>query len=408
MVREESEAGRNAAGEEKTRFLPPLSLYVHLPWCVKKCPYCDFNSHGLKGAVPENAYVDALLRDLDQDLPRVTGREIQTVFFGGGTPSLFSAESIGRFLESVRARIPLAADAEITLEANPGTVERGRFAAYREAGITRLSIGIQSFDPKKLEVLGRIHSVQEVFDAVEEAHAASLPNFNLDLMYGLPRQSVEEAEADVQQAMLLMPTHISHYQLTLEPNTLFAAHPPLLPEDELIWAMQQRCQELLAAKGYEQYEVSAYAQPGRRARHNLNYWRFGDYLGIGAGAHGKLTDAAGRVTRLWKLKHPEAYLESAGTPKSLGGVNEVTSADLAFEFMLNRLRLVDAFSAADFGAATGLPVEHIRPAVERALELGLLEPVAGGWQVTTRGQNYLNDLQSLFLPSKDAERRITA
>ncbi|HSN18710.1 MAG TPA: radical SAM family heme chaperone HemW [Gammaproteobacteria bacterium] len=388
--------------------LPPLSLYVHLPWCVKKCPYCDFNSHGLKGALPENAYVNALLRDLDQDLPRVVGREIQTMFFGGGTPSLFSAESIGRFLEGVRARIPMAAEAEVTLEANPGTVERGRFAAYREAGINRLSIGIQSFDPKKLEVLGRIHSAQEACDAVEEAHAASLHNFNLDLMYGLPRQSIEEAEADVRQAIALMPAHISHYQLTLEPNTLFAAHPPLLPEDETIWSMQQRCQELLANKSYEQYEVSAYAQPGRRSRHNLNYWRFGDYLGIGAGAHGKLTDTEGRVTRLWKLKHPEAYLESAGSPTSIGGLNEVQGPDLAFEFMLNRLRLVDAFSVADFEGATGLSVEHIGPGLKRALALGLLEPVTDGWQTTGRGQNYLNDLQSLFLPSKDADRRITA
>ena len=391
-----------------SRPLPPLSLYVHLPWCVKKCPYCDFNSHGLKGALPENAYVDALLRDLHQDLPRVTGREIQTVFFGGGTPSLFSADSIGRFLEGVRARIPLARAAEITLEANPGTVERGRFAAYREVGINRLSIGIQSFDPKKLEVLGRIHSAEEACDAVEEAHAASLSNFNLDLMYGLPRQSVEEAEADVERAMALMPAHISHYQLTLEPNTLFAAHPPLLPEEELIWAMQQRSQELLASRGYEQYEVSAYAQPGRRARHNLNYWRFGDYLGVGAGAHAKLTDAQGRVTRLWKLKHPEAYLESAGTPKSIGGISDVSGADLAFEFMLNRLRLVDAFSAADFEAATSLSVEYIAPGVGRAVKLGLLESVTEGWRVTARGQNYLNDLQSFFLPDKDAEQRITA
>jgi len=375
---------------------------------VKKCPYCDFNSHGLKGALPENAYIDALLRDLDQDLPRVQGRTLHTLFFGGGTPSLFSAEGIGRFLEGVRRRFKLAADLEVTLEANPGTVERGRFAAYREAGVTRLSIGVQSFDPKKLEVLGRIHSGEEALDAVEEAHAAGLHNFNLDLMYGLPRQSVEEAEADVRQAMALMPAHLSHYQLTLEPNTLFAAHPPLLPDDELIWAMQQRCQELLAGKGYEQYEVSAYAQAGRRARHNLNYWNFGDYLGIGAGAHGKLTDAEGRVTRLWKLKHPEAYLESAGAPKSLGGVSQVSGPDLAFEYMLNRLRLVDAFNASDFESATGLPVEHIEAGVKRAVELGLLEPALGGWRTTSQGQNYLNDLQSLFLPAKDANRKASA
>ncbi len=408
MVREESEVGRNAAGEEKTRVLPELSLYVHLPWCVKKCPYCDFNSHGLKGALPENAYVDALLRDLDQDLPRVAGREIQTMFFGGGTPSLFSAEAIGRFLEGVRARLPVAADAEITLEANPGTVERGRFAAYKGVGVTRLSIGVQSFDPKKLEVLGRIHSNEEAIRAAEEAHAAGLSNFNLDLMYALPRQTLEEAEADVQQAMALKPAHLSHYQLTLEPNTLFHAHPPVLPEEESMWAMQERCQELLADGGYGQYEISAYAQPGRQARHNLNYWRFGDYLGIGAGAHGKLTDALGTVTRLWKLKHPDAYLESAGTPKSLGGVSRLSEADLAFEFMLNRLRLVEPFRVAEFESVTGLKVEQIRPSLERALTLGLLQTTPDGWQVTQRGHNYLNDLQSLFLPSQDASRKVSA
>lgn len=390
-----------------SRALPPLSLYVHLPWCVRKCPYCDFNSHGLKGALPENTYVDALLKDLDQDLPRVGGREVQTMFFGGGTPSLFSAENIGRFLAGVRARMPVAADAEVTLEANPGTVEHGRFAAYREAGVTRLSIGVQSFDPKKLEVLGRIHSSEEAGRAVEEAHAAGLHNFNLDLMYGLPRQTLEEAEADIRQAMALMPAHISHYQLTLEPNTLFHAHPPVLPDEETIWSMQQRCQELLAAHGYGQYEVSAYAQAGRQARHNLNYWRFGDYLGIGAGAHGKLTDASGAVTRLWKLKHPDAYLDSAGTPKSLGGVSQLSEGDLAFEFMLNRLRLTAPFSPAEFESATGLRLERIQPGLDRAVDLGLLEAVPEGWRVTSRGQNYLNDLQSLFLPA-DASRKVRA
>jgi len=391
-----------------SRPLPPLSLYVHLPWCVKKCPYCDFNSHGLKGALPERAYVDALLKDLDQDLPRVTGREIQTVFFGGGTPSLFSAESIGRFLEGVHARLPMAADAEVTLEANPGTVERGRFAAYKGAGVTRLSIGVQSFAPKKLEVLGRIHSSEEAVRAADEAHAAGLSNFNLDLMYALPKQELPEALADLEQAVALKPAHISHYQLTLEPNTLFAVHPPLLPEDEVVWDMQQACQAFLAERGYAQYEISAYAQPGRQARHNLNYWRFGDYLGLGAGAHGKLTDQAGAVTRLWKLKHPEAYLESAGTPKSLGDVARVTGQDLAFEFMLNRLRLVETFSAGEFEAATGLPIGDIETELKQAVDKGLLESTPQGWKVTSRGQNYLNDLQSLFLPAKDANRQASA
>ncbi len=392
--------------------LPPLSLYIHIPWCVKKCPYCDFNSHGLKGALPEKVYVDALLRDLDQDLPRVEGREIQTVFFGGGTPSLFSAEAIGRILEGVASQLPMSAGVEVTLEANPGTVERGRFAGYKSVGVTRLSIGVQSFAPKKLEVLGRIHSSEEALRAADEAHAAGLSNFNLDLMYGLPKQTLAEALADLEQAVALKPAHLSHYQLTLEPNTLFAIHPPLLPEDEAVWTMQEACQAFLAEQDYRQYEISAYAKPGREARHNLNYWRFGDYLGIGAGAHGKLTDRSGAVTRLWKLKHPDAYLESAGSPKSLGGVSQVTGEELAFEFMLNRLRLVEGFTATEFEAATGLTMLSIGEPMGRALELGLLETddLKGiqGWKVSSRGHNYLNDLQSLFLPAKDANRKASA
>ncbi|HEY4126665.1 MAG TPA: radical SAM family heme chaperone HemW [Gammaproteobacteria bacterium] len=387
--------------------LPPLALYIHIPWCVKKCPYCDFNSHGLKGALPERVYVDALLKDLDQDLPRVQGRSLSTIFFGGGTPSLFSAEAIDRILEGVRARLPLTTDAEVTLEANPGTVEQGRFAGYKSAGVTRLSIGVQSFDAKKLDVLGRIHSSHEAKHAAEQAHAAGLSNFNLDLMYALPKQDLPEALADLEQAVALQPAHISHYQLTLEPNTLFAAHPPLLPEDESVWTMQEACQAFLADQGYAQYEISAYAQPGRQARHNLNYWRFGDYLGIGAGAHGKLTDASGAVTRLWKLKHPDAYLESAGTPKSYGGVSQVATSELPFEFMLNRLRLVEGFTAGDFEAATGLSMVQVTEPMQRALELGLLETTIDGWKVSSRGHNYLNDLQSLFLP-KDANRKASA
>ena len=379
--------------------LPPLSLYVHLPWCVKKCPYCDFNSHGLKGALPEAAYVDALLRDLDQDLPRVTGRRIETVFFGGGTPSLFSAAAIARFLEGARARLALAADAEVTLEANPGTVERGRFAEYRAAGVTRLSIGVQSFDPAALKLLGRIHSSAEAVTAAEEAHAAGLANFNLDLMYALPDQSLQAALGDVARAAALKPAHISHYQLTLEPNTLFYAHPPTLPDDDTAWAMQEACQAALAERGYRQYEVSAYAQAGRECRHNLNYWRFGDYLGVGAGAHGKLTDVSGQVTRLWKVKHPESYLKSAGGPEGLGGVNEVGAVDLAFEFMLNRLRLMESFDESEFEAATGLPRRVIAPGLARARSLDFLEATATSWRITARGHAYLNDLQSVFLPA---------
>ena len=378
--------------------LPPLSLYVHLPWCVKKCPYCDFNSHGLRDALPEAAYMDALIRDLEQDLPRVAGRGIQTVFFGGGTPSLFPATAIGRILEAARMRLPFTPDAEVTLEANPGTVERGRFAEYKAAGVTRLSIGVQSFEPRHLKVLGRIHSSDEAARATEEAHAAGLANFNLDLMYALPEQTRDEALIDVRRAMALGPAHVSHYQLTLEPNTEFHAHPPKLPDSDAAWDMQLACQAELARGGYSQYEISAYARAGRQCRHNLNYWRFGDYLGIGAGAHGKLTDNEGGVTRLWKLKHPETYLKSAGTPASLGGVHRVAQADLAFEFMLNRLRLMEPFTADDFRRHTSLDPALLDPGLTRARGLGLLDETPAGWQVSSRGQAYLNDLQALFLP----------
>ncbi len=388
--------------------LPPLSLYIHLPWCVRKCPYCDFNSHGLKGALPEQSYAEALLKDLEQDLPRVTGREIQTIFFGGGTPSLFTPERIGQILGGVRTRIALAPDAEITLEANPGTVEHGRFNGFRAAGVTRLSIGVQSFEPRHLEVLGRIHSCDEARRASEEAHAAGMSNFNLDLMYALPKQSLEEAQADVREALRLKPAHLSHYQLTLEPNTLFAAHPPVLPDDDAAWAMQLACQAQLAEEGYIQYEVSAYARPGSECRHNLNYWRFGDYLGIGAGAHGKLTDAAGRITRLWKVKHPETYLKQAGSEKSLGGVDAVAGPEIVFEYMLNRLRLLAPFSATEFETATGLKAEALAPGLDEAERLGLMETVTEGWRTTPKGQAYLNDLQSLFLPDRDARRGVNA
>jgi oxygen-independent coproporphyrinogen-3 oxidase len=365
---------------------------------VQKCPYCDFNSHGLRGTLPEAAYIEALIRDLDQDLPRVAGREIQTLFFGGGTPSLFSAEAIARFLAALRARLAVAVDAEISLEANPGTVERGRFAEYRAAGVTRLSIGVQSFNPPHLRVLGRIHSSDEAARAAEEAHAAGLGNFNLDLMYGLPEQSLEQAQEDIRRAQALDPAHISHYQLTLEPNTLFHAQPPQLPEEDLIWDMQRACQQQLADAGYAQYEISAYAQPGRQCRHNLNYWRFGDYLGIGAGAHGKLTDPAGRVTRVWKVKHPETYLQTAGTPAGIGADSASLGADLAFEFMLNRSRLVEPFTLRDFELVTGLAPSALDTGLEKARSLGLLQDAGGAWQVTSKGHTYLNDLQALFLP----------
>ncbi len=384
--------------------LPPLSLYVHLPWCVKKCPYCDFNSHGLKGALPEQAYVDALLRDLDQDLPRVTGRRIETLFFGGGTPSLFSAESIGRFLEGVRARLGVAPDAEITLEANPGTVERGRFAEYRAAGVTRLSIGVQSFDPRQLEVLGRIHSRDEATRAAEEAHAAGLDNFNLDLMYALPRQSTGEALADIGAACALSPAHISYYHLTLEPGTAFHARPPPLPDEDAAWGMQSAGQRALAEAGYGQYEVSAYARAGARCRHNLNYWSFGDYVGIGAGAHGKISaKLPDRILRTAKPRQPREYQAAiAKRSDSVGERNLVDPAQLAFEFMLNALRLNDGFSTEIFEARTGLSIDCVAQQLDHARQRGLLEcgsnPRTPGWLATDLGRRFLNDLQSGFLP----------
>lgn len=379
---------------------PPLSLYVHLPWCVRKCPYCDFNSHALRGELPQAEYAAALLRDLDQDLPRAAGRPVQTVFFGGGTPSLFQPETIAAILGGVRRHLVLIPDAEITLEANPGTVERGRFAEYRAAGITRLSIGVQSFNARHLQVLGRIHSVAEAVHAAEEAHAAGLENFNLDLMYGLPEQNAAQAEADVLRAFALHPAHISHYQLTLEPNTLFHAHPPELPDEDCVWEMQQRCQARLAGRGYAQYEISAYARAGRQCRHNLNYWRYGDYLGIGAGAHGKFGDAgAGRIVRLWKVKHPMAYLDSAGTPAGIGGVDEVHGDERIFEFMLNRLRLTEGFNAADFETATGLSFSQPLPILENIRTRGMMEVTNGQWKPSRLGFAHLNDLQAEFLPS---------
>jgi len=382
---------------------PPLSLYVHLPWCVRKCPYCDFNSHAIKGDLPEAEYAAALLRDLQQDLPRVQGRHLQSVFFGGGTPSLFRPETIALILDETRRYLPLIDAAEITLEANPGTVERGRFAEYRAAGVTRLSIGVQSFNTLHLQILGRIHSAEEASIAAEEAHASGLDNFNLDLMYGLPQQTLEQALVDVRSAIALAPAHLSHYQLTLEPNTLFHAHPPSLPDDEVIWQMQLACQALLCNHGFNQYEISAYARNGRKCRHNLNYWRYGDYLGIGAGAHSKLSDLQhGRILRLWKVKQPATYLRTAGTVQGIGTITDVAEADRIFEFMLNRLRLYEGFSAADFELATHLPYARVQASLEQAQTLKLMQMTEGRWQPTPTGYTYLNDLQARFLPEASA------
>ncbi len=381
---------------------PPLALYVHMPWCVKKCPYCDFNSHGLRGEPPYAKYVEMLLADLDADRAdfgsALHGRPIVSVFFGGGTPSLFTPELIDRFLDSARARLPFDNACEITLETNPGTVEHGRFDGYLAAGVNRISFGIQSFDDDKLKRLGRIHSAIEAEAAVKSAQDAGVDNINLDLMYALPEQSLPGALADVDRAVALQPTHISHYQLTLEPNTAFAAHPPPLPDDDAAWAMQEACEARLAAAGYAQYEISAYAQPGRQCAHNLNYWRFGDYLGIGAGAHGKMTDSgSGEVLRRWKIRHPNAYLEAGGGPSRVGGHAAVAIAELPFEYMLNALRLIDGVPASDFSARTGLPLDRIATQLAEGRRRGWLEDDAQRLGTTPLGQRFLNDVIASFL-----------
>lgn len=387
----------------------PLSLYIHIPWCVRKCPYCDFNSHALRQSdeLPERLYVDALLADLEADLPRVWGRRVDTVFIGGGTPSLFSPAAIDRLLSGVRARLPLRPDAEITLEANPGTVEQGRFAEFRAAGISRLSIGIQSFNEQHLQALGRIHGRPEAIRAAQSASQAGFDNFNLDLMYGLPEQTQAQALDDLRTAIELAPSHISYYQLTLEPNTLFHRYPPPLPDDDVLWDMQERAQALLAEHGYRQYEISAYArtdQPAvdRRCSHNLNYWRFGDYLGIGAGAHGKLSDMAeGAIYRLWKRKNPRDFLNYAGQDTNLGGLNRLSEAELPLEFMLNALRLSDGWPLQLFQQRTGLELGAIQAALHEAETRGLLRLTADRAGVTELGQRFLNDALQLFMPEQD-------
>lgn len=382
---------------------PPLSLYVHMPWCVKKCPYCDFNSHGLRSEPPPYAdYIDHLLADLDADradfAAALEGRAVISVFFGGGTPSLFAPELIARLLDGVRERLPLADDAEVTLETNPGTVEHGRFDGYLAAGVNRISFGVQSFDDDKLKRLGRIHSASEAEAAVKSAQDAGYANINLDLMYALPKQELDGALADVERAIALGPTHISHYQLTLEPNTVFAANPPPLPDDDHAWAMQEACETRLAEAGYGQYEISAYAQPGRRCAHNLNYWRFGDYLGIGAGAHGKLSDAgSNQIHRRWKTRGPRAYMGEPGGAGRIGGDHVVAPAELPFEYMLNALRLIDGVPMADFPARTGLAPETIAAALAAARDRGWLHGDAQRLQTTALGQRFLNDVIASFL-----------
>ncbi len=378
---------------------PELALYVHVPWCVQKCPYCDFNSHARTGTLPEAEYVGALLADLARDAPGAAGRVVQTVFIGGGTPSLFAAESIAALLAGVRERVALAPEAEVTLEANPGTVEHGRFAGYRDAGVTRISLGAQSFGARQLALLGRIHAASDTAVAVGELHAAGIENFNLDLMYALPEQTLEGALADLAGAAAFAPPHLSRYQLTLEPGTVFHARPPALPDEGLVDEMQEAGDARLAALGYRRYEVSAWARPGSECRHNLNYWRYGDYLGIGAGAHGKLTDAtAGRIVRTEKPKQPRTYLAAVREAGAVGTRLEVTGRERPFEFMLNALRLDEGFRMAEYEARTGLPGRSIHAALAVAERRGLLAQIPGGWRPTALGTRFLNDLQALFLP----------
>ena len=384
-----------------------LALYVHMPWCVRKCPYCDFNSHQLKSAAPDASYIDVLIRDFDLELPRVSGRRIDTVFFGGGTPSLFQPEDFRRLLGALRIRIAFADDAEVTMEANPGTIERGRFEGYRDAGINRVSLGAQSFAPRALEALGRIHSAEDTHRAVAELRAAKLDNFNLDLMYALPRQTPEEALDDVRIACALGPSHISYYQLTLEPGTVFHARPPQLPDEDVAWAVQNAGQKLLADAGYAQYEVSAYARGGARCRHNLNYWLFGDYVGIGAGAHGKLSLALPqRILRTARPKQPREYQDqvrraasaaSAAPGAKIGESSFIDPKDLPFEFMLNALRLNEGFTVREYRQRTGLGIDSAADKLAAGEARGLLERRADGWRPTELGRRFLNDLQASFL-----------
>ena len=380
--------------------MPPLlALYIHIPWCVKKCPYCDFNSHGQKAELPVADYIAALTRDLEQDLPLVWGRSISSVFFGGGTPSLFSGAAIGEILSMANSRLRFAPNCEITLECNPGTVEYDRFESYLAAGVNRLSFGVQSFDDGCLERLGRIHDAERARAAVISAQDAGFANINLDLMYALPQQSLAMALNDVEQAIALNPQHLSHYQLTLEPNTLFAAKPPAgIPEMDDAWDMQEACIARMTEAGFSQYEVSAYAREGRRCQHNLNYWTYGDYLGIGAGAHGKISSGHdGRILRHWKPKHPETYIASAGIQAGIGGGEFVLPENRPFDYMLNALRLVDGFSLADFELRTGLGRESINPQLDQAVQRGWLE-ISDDWAKPTElGMRFANDVMGLFL-----------
>ncbi|EOL8986423.1 radical SAM family heme chaperone HemW [Cronobacter dublinensis] len=373
--------------------LPPLSLYIHIPWCVQKCPYCDFNSHALKGEVPHDDYVQHLLSDLDNDAAWAQGREVKTIFIGGGTPSLLSGPAMQTLLDGVRARLTLAANAEITMEANPGTVEADRFVEYQRAGVNRISIGVQSFSEPKLTRLGRIHGPEEAKRAARLASGLGLRSFNLDLMHGLPDQSLEEALDDLRQAIALNPPHLSWYQLTIEPNTLFGSRPPVLPDDDALWDIFEQGHQLLSAAGYQQYETSAYAKPGYQCQHNLNYWRFGDYLGIGCGAHGKVTLADGRILRTAKTRHPRGYM----TGNYLDKQHDVEAQDKPFEFFMNRFRLLEPAPRDAFRRYTGFDESAIRPQIDEAIARNYLVETPESWQITEHGKLFLNSLLELFL-----------
>jgi oxygen-independent coproporphyrinogen-3 oxidase len=393
------------ASPSRPRFaaLPPLSLYVHLPWCLRKCPYCDFNSHEARSELPEAEYVEALIADLEFALPSIWNRRIGSIFLGGGTPSLFSPEAIDRLLSQIRARVPLAPDAEVTLEANPGTFERARFAGYRGAGVNRLSLGVQSFNPEHLAALGRVHGEQEA----REAACAALGifgNVNLDLMFALPRQTLEESRRDVEAALQYEPPHLSFYHLAIEPNTLFHRRPPPLPDDDTAADMMDSVETMLTGAGYVHYETSAYAKPGSECRHNLNYWRFGDYLGIGAGAHSKLSFPE-RIVRQVRMKQPLQYLERVAQGEPLLEEHDVGRAAIGFEFMLNALRLAEGVPTALFAERTGYPITIVEQGLAEAERRGLLDRDHQRIRPTALGRRFLNDLQAIFLPVRTAERK---
>jgi len=383
--------------------LPPLSLYIHFPWCIEKCPYCDFNSHELKSTTPPDDYIDCLLLDIENELPNIWGRNISSIFMGGGTPSLFPAEDIDRLMQGLRSRLNISPQIEVTLEANPGTVDQSQFIGFRQAGINRLSMGVQSFNDTMLTKLGRIHNSIQAINAIEAAHKARFNSFNIDLMFGLSNQSIEQMLQDLQTAIDFQPPHLSHYQLTIEPNTLFAVHPPVLPHDDALWDMTQQAHTLLAANQYQQYEVSAFSKFGpsnnTQCKHNINYWQFGDYLGIGAGAHQKISNANTQsIERCFKQKHPKTYMSQVKTNSHILDKKTLNRDDIIFEFMLNALRLTNGFSPRIFNQHTGLDISVIQNILNKAFEKKWLTQSNGSIKPTALGNQYLNDVMSLFLP----------